>query len=115
MKRRQSYREVEFGKDTLEKPNRIWQATERDGFAPQKPKKRGPMQKMKKVRLIFRPDNAKTDKRKGLSASSVRHDEAALDAGCLLLQGKKKATGEIALAALEYTIRRALNILVGGD
>ena len=107
----QTHKEVDFDKDTLEKPHRAWQLAENDGFCPKKPTPRGPMKKTKVVRLIFKPDKARMDKRKELSEHPFGTIKRTLGAGYFLLRGKAKVQGEAALACLGYNIRRALNLL----
>jgi transposase len=63
------------------------------------------------VRFVFRPNQRALDKRKCLSEhpfGTVKHWN---DSPYLLLRGKDKASGELALSFLAYNIRRALNAI----
>lgn len=107
----QNFREIEFSKDTLEKPNKQWQKAENDGFAPQPPRKRGKLTKQKIVRIFFRPDAEKMSRRKELSEHPFGTLKRTLNAGYFLLRGKAKVQGEAALSCLAYNVRRTLNLL----
>lgn len=108
---KQTHKEAAFSKDTLEKPNRRWKRAENDGFAPEKPKKRGPMKRIKVVHLRLRPDQEKMNRRNELSEHPFGTAKRLMGDGRCLLRGKVKVTGELALVFLAYNLKRVLNMI----
>lgn len=67
----------------------------------------------KAVRFIFHPDANKLARRMSLSEHPFGTIKRSDGASYLLLKGKLKVTGELALSFLSYNIRRAINIKGG--
>jgi transposase len=65
----------------------------------------------KVVRFKFFPDEKKLDNRKCLSEHPFGSVKFWNDGSYLLLRGKEKVTGELALSFLAYNMKRVLNIL----
>lgn len=63
----------------------------------------------KVVRLKFKPDRKKLDNRKCLSEHPFGTIKRTLDGSYLLLKGKEKVTGEIALSCMVYNMKVAIN------
>lgn len=107
------WKEVDFNKDTLEKPNRNWiNNSEALGQSetPLKKYRKGHYEIRKVVRLILKPDRKKMSQRQCLSEHPFGTIKRAMDAGYYLLRGKRKVDGETALICLAYNIKRALNL-----
>lgn len=110
-KGKNEWKEVDFNKDTLEKPNRSW-IKETEGLeAPAKKSRKGHYEKQKVVKVILKPDRQKMSQRLCLSEHPFGTMKRAMNAGYYLLCGKRKVDGETALICLGYNIRRALNLL----
>lgn len=124
-KGKEEWKEIDFSKDTLEKPNRVWQEavkettktqeTEESAATAQtnqdKPKRRYHYETRKVVKLILRPDREKMDKRKCTSEHPFGTVKRALNGGYFLLTSLIKTEGEAALLFLGYNMRRAYNLL----
>jgi len=67
-------------------------------------------QKVKFVRLCLKVDFKKLANRKSLSEHPFGTVKRSLDSYYLLLKGKEKATGELALSFMAYNMRRAMNM-----
>lgn len=134
-KGKNGFKEVDFGKDTLEKTNRNWQKTTelkgtdtaetsertseetvtnsgkreagRTGIGT---KKKGHYEKRKIVKITLKPDRKKMDLRKCTSEHPFGTIKRAMNAGYYLLRGMQKVDGETALACLGYNIKRATNL-----
>jgi len=74
-------------------------------------KSKGVKKTKRVVKITFVPDRKKLDMRKCLSEHPFGTIKRALGASYLLLKGKEKANGELALFCLVYNLKRALNIL----
>jgi transposase len=103
------WREVDFGKDALEKPNRNWLAAEGRPEKRANARKRYEMKTV--VKAILRPDRRKTDQRKCLSEHPFGTIKRALGADHYLLRGMRKVDGETALMCLGYNLGRAMSLL----
>lgn len=110
-KGKNEWKEVDFTKDTLEKPNREW-IKETDGAArPDRKPRKGHYEIHKIVRVVLKPDRIKMSQRMCLSEHPFGTIKRAMNAGYYLLCGKRKVDGETALMCLGYNLKRALNLL----
>ena len=66
--------------------------------------------KKKIVKVIYRPDKEKYKKRKELSEHPFGTVKRAMGSDYLLLKGKKKVSGEMALTFLAYNFKRVIKI-----
>ena len=107
------WKEVDFSKDTLKKPNRNWQKAMGicDMGEPKVNKRRGRYEKVKVVKIKFRPDRKKTSERMCISEHPFATIKRTMAAGYFLLRGKPKVDGEVALMCLGYNMIVALNLL----
>lgn len=108
------WKEIDFNKDTLEKPCRDWLKAEgKDEEAKRRRTSSGQYErvKMKVVRIILKPNRIKTDQRKNLSEHPFGTIKRAMGASYFLLKGMAKVAGEFALSCLGYNIKRATNLL----
>lgn len=109
------WKEIDFSKDQLEKPNKKWLAE--DGRKPddkgkgKTPKGKWHYEKRKVVKFTLKPDIQKTSQRMCLSEHPFGTIKRAMGAGYFLLKGLKKVEGEFALMCLGYNIKRAKNLL----
>lgn len=107
-KTKSPFKEVEFSKDSLEKPCK--------GFIP-KPetisgnKTKRKLVKTKVVKFIFKPDSEKMNKRKNIAEHPFGTIKRNLNGYYFLLRNKIKTTGEFALFSLSYNFKIALNML----
>lgn len=116
-KGRNEWKEIDFTKDSLEKPCRDWMKAEAVDTAKKSesadeektPKRR--YKKVEIVKLFFKPDRVKMAERMCLSEHPFGTIKRAMGAGYFLLRGIRKVTGEFALFCLGYNIRRAKNML----
>lgn len=109
-KGKSEWKEIDFNKDTLEKPCRGWsKETEKKPGAGKG--KTGHYEKIRTVVYRFYPDRQKMKKRMCLSEHPFGTIKRAMGAGYFLLRGKIKVTGEFALMCLGYNIQRAKNLL----
>ena len=111
-KGKNEWKEIDFTKDSLEKPCRDWLKAE--GKEPDK--RRGTKGKyhyeMKKiVRFFLKPDRNKTAERMCLSEHPFGTIKRAMGFDYFLLKGLRKVTGEFALMCLGYNIKRSKNLL----
>lgn len=102
------FKEVEFSKDSLEKPCK--------GIAPENRtiggnKAKGKFQKRKVVKFKFKPDGNKMNQRKNLAEHPFGTIKRALNGGHFLLRNKIKTSGEFALFSLAYNFKRSINLL----
>lgn len=105
------WKEIDFNKDTLEKPCKPWLEAEGREDDSQKQKKSGHYETKKVVKLTFRPDREKMDQRKCLSEHPFGTVKRWMNAGYCLLKGIQKTDGETALIFLGYNLIRAINLL----
>lgn len=110
-KGKNEWKEIDFNKDTLEKPNRNWPGMMGDAAEPEKKQRKGHYEMKKIVRLIFKPDRQKMSQRMCLSEHPFGTIKRSMDAGYYLLRGKRKVDGETALMCLGYNLGRAMNLL----
>jgi len=109
-KGKNEWKEIDFNKDTLEKPNRNWLKIAEDAGKPKKKFRKGHYEVQKVVRLVLRPDRQKMSQRMCLSEHPFGTIKRAMNAGYYLLCGKHKVDGETALICLGYNLKRAMNL-----
>lgn len=105
------WKEIDFNKDTLEKPCKPWLEAEGREDDSIKQKKQGHYETKKVVKLTFRPDRQKMDQRKCLSEHPFGTVKRWMNAGYYLLKGIQKTDGETAIIFLGYNLARAINLL----
>lgn len=111
------WKEIDFNKDTLEKPCKTWnndREPEKRKHSPACPcctGRKGHYEKRRVVKITFRPDKAKMAKRMCTSEHPFGTIKRSMDGGYFLLKGMKKVTGEFALMSLGYNIKVAMNLL----
>lgn len=110
-KGKNEWKEIDFNKDTLEKPNRNWLETTEDHGKPEKKSRKGHYEIRKIVRLVLKPDRQKMNQRMCLSEHPFGTIKRAMNAGYYLLRGNRKVDGETALICLGYNLKRAMNLL----
>lgn len=110
-KGKNEWKEIDFNKDTLEKPCKEWLKAEGSKSDIEKTKKGGIRKTIKMVFLKLRPDRNKMVQRMCLSEHPFGTIKRSLDAGYFLLTGLSKVTGEFALSALAYNMKRSHNLL----
>ena len=104
------YKEVEFTKDSLQIIVK-WHdnyTKNKDYF---KTTRNRNYKLVKIVKLKFRPNKEKMDKRKNLSEHPFGTIKRAMGFSCFLLKGLRKVAGEFALMCLGYNMKRARNLL----
>lgn len=110
-KGKNEWKEIDFNKDTLEKPCRDWLKAEGKAI-PQKPKSsRGIYKQVKIVLLKLKPNRIKMAQRLCLSEHPFGTIKHSMNAGYFLLNGMEKVTGEFALSAIAYNMIRSRNLL----
>ena len=106
------WKEIDFNKDTLEKPCRLWLGQAAGtGTAQTAGRRRRSREKYWAVTVKFYPDKELMSKRFSTSEHPNGTIKRALGCGYYLLRGMKKTAGETALFCLCYNIRRARNLL----
>lgn len=105
------WKEIDFTKDTLEKPCKEWLKAEGKESNAAKSTKKGHFKKVKVVKFILKPDRQKMTQRMCLSEHPFGTIKRAMGATYFLLKGMRKVTGEFALFCLGYNIERAKNLL----
>ena len=112
-KGKNEWKEIDFTKDSLEKPCKDWLKSEgKDDEARDKRKKSSGHYEMRKiVRFFLKPNVEKTSQRMCLSEHPFGTIKRAVGATHFLLRGKEKVDGEFALLCLGYNIERAKNLL----
>lgn len=110
-KGRGEWKEIDFTKDTLEKPCREWLDAEGKQADSIKRVAGRRYEKVKVVKFFLKPDIAKMSRRMCLSEHPFGTIKRAMGAGYFLLRGLPKVTGEFALFCLGYNIERAKNLL----
>ena len=112
-KGKNSWKEIDFTKDQLEKPCRDWLKAE--GKEPKQKKvveeRKFHYKKVKIVKFFLKPDREKTAQRMCLSEHPFGTIKRAMGATHFLLRGLKKVAGEFALFCLGYNLERAKNLL----
>lgn len=106
------WKEIDFNKDTLEKPARWWNPSGPDDGPGGKTskKKRGRYEKKKIVRIVFRPNRQLMELRKCTSEHPFGTIKRWHHSGYFLLKWLWKVDGEFALMATGYNISRAENL-----
>lgn len=111
-KGKNEWKEIDFGKDCLEKPCKDWLKAEG-----KKPNKAKPVtgkyhwEKKKIVTFFLKPDREKTSQRLCLSEHPFGTIKRAMGFTYFLLKGLRKVEGEFALMCIGYNIKRAKNLL----
>lgn len=105
------WKEIDFTKDTLEKPCKEWLKAEGKESNAAKSTEKGHFEKVKVVKFILKPDRQKMSQRMCLSEHPFGTIKRAMGATYFLLEGIRKVTGEFALFCLGYNIERAKNLL----
>lgn len=111
-KGKNEWKEIDFTKDSLEKPCREWlkaEGKEPDNIGVVRGKSH--FEKVKVVRFFLKPDRSKTAERMCLSEHPFGTIKRTMGFGYFLLKGLRKVTGEFALMCLGYNIKRAKNLL----
>jgi transposase len=110
-KGKNEWKEIDFNKDTLEKPCRDWLKSEGKEPVKQNRTQKGKFEKIKIVILKLKPDREKMSQRLCLSEHPFGTMKHSMNAGYFLLNGIEKVTGEFALSAIAYNLVRSRNIL----
>ena len=110
-KGKNEWKEIDFTKDTLEKPCRDWLKAEGKEADNTRKCRKGHFEKYKVVKFFLKPNREKMSRRMCLSEHPFGTIKRAMGASYFLLRGKKKVTGEFALFCLGYNIERAKNLL----
>lgn len=105
------WKEIDFTKDTLEKPCKEWMKAEGKESSTIKNNTRWHYEKVKVVKFILKPSREKMIERMCLSEHPFGTIKRAMGATYFLLKGLRKVTGEFALFCLGYNIERAKNLL----
>lgn len=103
-KGKNEWKEIDFTKDTLEKPCKEWLKAEGKECNATRSKTKGHYEKVKVVKFILKPDRQKMSQRMCLSEHPFGTIKRAMGATYFLLQGLRKVTGEFALFCLGYNI-----------
>ena len=112
------WKEIDFNKDTLEKPNNTWLAengtseTQSTEKSEQKatPKK-GHFEVRKVVEFILHPKRELMNKRLCISEPPFGTIKRTMNGGYFLLKGMENVTGEFALLGTGYNMRVVYNLL----
>lgn len=105
------WKEMDFGKDSLERKAKWWDGEEPDDSGRSSRKKaKYHYEKKKLVRFKLRPDREKMKQRMCISEHPFGTIKRAMGAAYFLLKGKQKAGGEFALMAMGYNLSRAKNM-----
>lgn len=112
-KGKNQWKEIDFTKDSLEKPCRGWnKASGSETGSKRKPGKASyHFKKVKVVKIEFRPNREKMAQRMCLSEHPFGTIKRAMGSSYFLLRGMQKVDGEFALLCLSYNITRAKNLL----
>lgn len=105
------WKEIDFTKDTLEKPCKEWLKAEGKKCENTKQAEKGHFEKVKIVKFFLKPSFEKMTQRMCLSEHPFGTIKRAMGATYFLLKGVRKVTGEFALFCLGYNIERAKNLL----
>ena len=109
-KGKNEWKEIDFNKDTLEKPNQNWRSADETENR-ERTQRKGHYAIKKRVRLIFQPNRNKMSQRMCLSEHPFGSIKRGMNAGYYLLSGKRKVDGETALFCFGYNLKRAMNLL----
>lgn len=105
------WKEIDFTKDTLEKPCKEWLQAEGKPCEAPKQTARSHFEKVKVVKFFLKPSPEVMSQRMCLSEHPFGTIKRAMGATYFLLRGLRKVTGEFALFCLGYNIERAKNLL----
>ena len=105
------WKEIDFTKDTLEKPCKEWLKAEGKKCENAKQTVKGRFEKVKVVKFFLKPNLEKMSRRMCLSEHPFGTIKRAMGATYFLLKGLRKVTGEFALFCLGYNMERAKNLL----
>ncbi len=105
------WKEIDFTKDTLEKPCKEWLEAEGKKYGNAKQGVKARFEKVKVVKFFLKPSVEKMAQRMCLSEHPFGTIKRAMGATYFLLKGLRKVTGEFALFCLGYNIERAKNLL----
>lgn len=105
------WKEIDFTKDTLEKPCKEWLEAEGKKYDNAKQGVKVRFEKVKVVKFFLKPMVEKMAQRMCLSEHPFGTIKRAMGATYFLLKGLRKVTGEFALLCLGYNIERAKNLL----
>ena len=105
------WKEIDFTKDTLEKPCKEWLKAEGKECENAKQAVKGHFEKVKVVKFFLKPSFEKMSQRMCLSEHPLGTIKRAMGATYFLLKGLRKVTGEFALFCLGYNMERAKNLL----
>lgn len=92
-KGKNEWKEIDFTKDTLEKPCKEWLKAEGKECNATRSKGKGHYEKVKVVKFILKPDRQKMSQRMCLSEHPFGTIKRAMGATYFLLQGLRKVTG----------------------
>lgn len=101
------WKEIDFTKDTLEKPCKEWLKAEGKECENAKQAVKGHFEKVKVVKFFLKPSFEKMSQRMCLSEHPFGTIKRAMGATYFLLKGLRKVTGEFALFCLGYNMERA--------
>ena len=104
------WKEIDFTKDTLEKPCKEWLKAEGKECENAKQAVKGHFEKVKVVKFFLKPSFEKMSQRMCLSEHPFGTIKRAMGATYFLLKGLRKVTGEFALFCLGYNMERAKNL-----
>lgn len=110
-KGKNEWKEIDFNKDTLEKPCRDWLKAEGKATPKEKRTRKSVFKKIKIVLLKLRPNREKMSHRLSLSEHPFGTIKHSMNAGYFLLNGIEKVSGEFALSAIAYNLKRSRNLL----
>lgn len=110
-KGKNEWKEIDFNKDTLEKPCRDWLKAEGKEPISKRRAAKGVFEKIKIVILKLRPDREKMSQRMCLSEHPFGTIKHSMNADYFLLNGMDKVPGEFALSVIAYNLKRSRNIL----
>ena len=110
-KGKNEWKEIDFNKDTLEKPCRDWLKAEGREPAGKKRSLKGTFKKIQIVSLKLRPDRKKMSHRLCLSEHPFGTIKHSMGFDYFLLNGLEKVAGEFALFATAYNLKRSRNLL----
>lgn len=105
------WKEIDFTKDTLEKPSKEWLKAEGKECENRKQTAKSHYEKVKVVKFFLRPSLEKISQRMCLSEHPFGTIKRAMGVSYFLLKGLRKVAGEFALFCLGYNIERAKNLL----
>lgn len=105
------WKEIDFTKDTLEKPCKEWLKAEGKECENAKQAVKGHFEKVKVVKFFLKPSFEKMSQRMCLSEHPFGTIKRAMGATYFLLKGLRKVTGEFALFCLGYNMERAKTLL----